>query len=157
MFKWVKKGSKNISENVVDAGKNLVGTESIASATNEIKKMAGSVLSPREAIKNARKETFKEAMVRQKISDVDLVHIYKNYTIIFYINIAFSVLLFLLLIYKLFFKQEVLMSVSLLVFLGFCLVNAFKYSFRTFQIKHQKLCSVQEWWDRPNEWFPPIK
>lgn len=157
MFKWLKKGSKNISENVVDAGKNLVGTESISTTANEIKNMASNVLSPKETLKNARKETFKEAMARQKVSDVDLLQIYKNYSLVFYINIVFSVLLFVFLIYKLFFKQEMLISISLLVFTCFCLVNAFKFSFRTFQIKHQKLCSVKEWWDRPSEWFPTLK
>lgn len=157
MFNWLKKGTKNISENVVDSGKSLLGTESIVEATNEIKGMAKKVLSPNETIKNAKKETFKEAVSRQKISDLELLQIYKNYVLIFYISIGFAALLFSFLIYKLFIKNEMLISISLLVFVVFCLVNAFKYSFRSFQIKHQKLCGVKEWWDRPHEWFPPFK
>lgn len=157
MFNWLKKGTKNVSESVVDGGKNLLGTESIVEATNEIKTMAQKVLSPKDTIKNAKKETFKEAIARQKISDLELLQIYKNYVMIFYISIGFAAILFSLLIYKLFIKNEMLISISLVVFFVFCLVNAFKYSFRSFQIKHQKLCAVKEWWDRPNEWFPSLK
>lgn len=157
MFNWLKKGTKNVSENVVDSGKNLLGTESIVEAGNEIKGMAKKILSPKDMIKNAKKETFKEAQSRQKVNEFELIQIYKNYVYIFYISIAFASVLFTFLIYKLFFKQEIITSLSLLVFFVFCLASAFKYSFRSFQIKHQKLCSVQEWWNRPNEWFPPLK
>lgn len=156
MFKWIKKGTKEVSEDIVDSGKNLLGTEAIAEASHEIKNMAKKVLSPKEMILNAKKETFKEAIFRQKVSELDLIQIYKNYTYVFYTSIFFAALLFAFLIYKLFFKHEVLISVSLLVFFLFCLANAFKFSFRSFQIKHKKLCGVEEWWDRPNEWFPPL-
>lgn len=156
MFNWLRKGSKNVSENIVDSGKTLLGTDAIVEANNEIKSMAQKVLSPQEKIKNAKKETFKEAIARQKVSDLELLQIYKNYTYIFYSSILFAGVLFTFLIYKLFIKQEIFISISLLVFVLFCLANAFKFSFRSFQIKHQKLCSVKEWWDRPNEWFPPL-
>lgn len=156
MFKWVKSGTKNVSENIVDGGKSLLGTESIAEASYEIKNMAKKVLSPKDMLKNAKKETFKDAIFRQGVSEVDLMQIYKNYTYVFYSSVLFAVILFAFLIYKLFFKHEILISVSLLVFFVFCLANAFKFSFRSFQIKHQKLCGVKEWWDRPNEWFPPL-
>ena len=62
MFNWLKKGTKNVSENVVDSGKNLLGTESIVEAGNEIKGMAKKILSPKDMIKNAKKETFKDSL-----------------------------------------------------------------------------------------------
>lgn len=157
MFKWIKKGGKNVSGNMVDGGKSLLGAESIIETSNEIKNMAKKVLSPKDTIKNARKETFKEALSRQNVSDLELIQIYKNYVYIFYISVVFSVMLFVLLLYKLFIQQQVFISFSILVFLVFCLASCFKYSFRSFQIKHQKLCSIMEWWNRPNDWFPPFK
>lgn len=157
MFKWIKKSTKSVSENIVDGGKNLLGTESIAETSYEIKSMAKQLLSPKDMIKNAKKETFKEALIRQGISELDLLQIYKNYTYILYTSLFFALSLFGFLIYKLFIKQEIFISISLLVFVIFCLANAFKFSFRTFQIKHQKLCNIKEWWDRPNEWLPPFK
>jgi hypothetical protein len=157
MFNWLKKGIKNTSEKIVDNGKKLFGSETIVETSIEIKNMAKKTLSPKEAIKNAKKETFIEAIKRQKITDLELLQIYKNYVTIFYISIGFAIFLFIFLIYKLFIKNEILDSISVLVFFIFCLVNAFKYSFRSFQIKHQKLCAVKEWWDRPNEWFPSLK
>ena len=150
MFGWLKKGSKS----VVDNGKQLIGTESLIETGKEVKSAAKIILSPKEKIKNARKETFKEAMLRQGINEIDLAQIYKNYSQIVYISIVMFIFLLGFVFYSLFFKQQIITSISGLVFCAFCLVNAFKYSFRSFQIKHQKLCSVKEWYDRPNEWIP---
>ena len=156
MFKWLKKSTKAVSTNVVDTGKDLLGSNTIAQAGNEIKIMAETILSPKETIKNAKTETFKEAMIRKNVSEVDLVLIYKNYTYIFYISITFAVLLLVPLFYKLFYRHEVFTSITLLIFFIFCMANAFKYSFRAFQIKHRKLCNVNEWWERAGEWFPSL-
>jgi len=150
MFGWVKKGSQS----VVDSGKQLLGTESLIESGKEVKEAAKNILSPAEKLKNARKETFKEAILRQGINEIDLAQIYKNYSQIVYISIFMFVLLLGFVFYSLFFKNQIMSAISGLVFCCFCLVNAFKYSFRSFQIKHQKLCSVKEWYDRPNEWIP---
>lgn len=150
MFGWLKKGSQS----VVESGKQLLGTESLVETGKEVKSAARAILSPAEKIKNAKKETFKEAMLRQGINEIDLTQIYKNYSQIFYISMFMFVLLLGFVFYSLFFKGQIMSAISGLVFCAFCLVNAFKYSFRSFQIKHQKLCSVKEWYDRPNEWIP---
>ena len=134
MFGWLKNGTKNISAGVSDSGKKLLGTEEIISTSKDIQSMAKNILSPKDAIKNARKETFKEAMNRQEVSDFELMQIYRNYTISCYISLVFSVIMFCFIIYNLFFKSDIFLSASLLVFLFFCLVNAFKFSFRSFQI-----------------------
>ena len=150
MFGWVKKGSQS----VVDSGKQLLRTESLIESGKEVKEAAKNILSPAEKLKNARKETFKEAILRQGINEIDLAQIYKNYSQIVYITIFMFLLLLWFVFYSLFFKKQIMSAISGLVFCCFCLVNAFKYSFRSFQIKHQKLCSVKEWYDRPNEWIP---
>jgi RsiW-degrading membrane proteinase PrsW (M82 family) len=150
MFGWVKKGSQS----VVESGKELIGTESLIESGREVKNAAKQILSPSEKIKNAKKETFKEAMLRQGISEIDLAQIYKNYCQIVYISIIMGLFLLGFVFYSLFVKHQIISAISGLVFLGFCLANSFKFSFRSFQIKHQKLCSVKEWYDRPNEWIP---
>jgi len=150
MFGWLKKKSKKI---VNDSG-DLIGVKSIINNSAEIKDMAKNVFSPKEQIKDAREETFKEAKERLQVTDSDLVLVYKNYVKILYISLALSVFLFFFVLYSLFVKHNIISGLSGLVFIAFCLANAFKFSFRSFQIKHQKLCSVKEWYDRPNEWLP---
>ena len=119
MFGWLKNGTKNISAGVSDSGKKLLGTEEIISTSKDIQSMAKNILSPKDAIKNARKETFKEAMNRQEVSDFELMQIYRNYTISCYISLVFSVIMFCFIIYNLFFKSNIFLSASLLVFLFF--------------------------------------
>ena len=74
MFGWLKKKSKKI---VNDSG-DLIGVKSIINNSAEIKDMAKNVFSPKEQIKNAREETFKEAKERLQVTDSDLVLVYKK-------------------------------------------------------------------------------
>lgn len=150
MFGWLKKKSKKI----VNDGGDLVGVKYIQETNSIVKDLAKNVFSPKEQIKNAREETFKEAKERLKVTDVDLILIYKNYVKIVYISLTLSVFLLFFVFYSLFINHNIISGISGLVFIAFCLANAFKFSFRSFQIKHQKLCSVKEWYDRPNEWLP---
>jgi hypothetical protein len=157
MFKWIREKISNTGKSTLDVSKKLTGFEDISKNTVEMKKMAQTVLLPTETIKNSRKETFKEAMQRQGVNDIDLVKVYHNYALIFYASIGFSLFCLLFTFYKLFIKSDVFSAFSMVVIMSFCLANAFKFSFRAFQIKHQKLCSVNEWWNRSDEWFPKIK
>lgn len=151
-FDWVRnKGKKG-----VDSGKSTINYKEISGTASEIKKMANIALNPNHAIKNAKKETFQNAKERLKVTDNDLKAIYKNYSIIFYVFLFAAMICFLGVLYYLFILKSMISFLSMFVIMLFCLINAFKFSFRAFQIKHQKLCSVKEWWDRASEWLPKI-
>ncbi|MGU4699161.1 hypothetical protein K6L09_21060 [Burkholderia cepacia] len=139
---WLKPKSDNFKE-VRDTGK-------------DIKHMWVKVLSPKEAIKNARQETFQEAMANLGLTEIDLIQNYRVHAYIFYISIFFTAICFLGATYYLFVKHNLFPAVAMLSIMSLCLANSFKFSFRAFQIKHRKLCSVREWWIRENEWFPKI-
>lgn len=152
MFEWVKRKGKNTA----NYGKKLVGTEEIKESFDQVKDMASVVLSPKKLIENAKTESFVDARKRLNVTDQTLLQNYKNFVYCFYISLFFSVLCFFYLIYNLFINQAIVSSLATLSILMLCAVNCFKFSFRAFQIKHQKLCSVKEWWNRANEWFPKL-
>lgn len=152
MFQWLKrKGSST-----ADFGKKIVGAEDIENSFKEIKNMASTVLSPKKQIENAKNETFTDARKRLNVTEIDLLKNYKNFVYCFYISFIFTVFCFFGLLYNLFVNQQFISSIAILAILLLCIANSFKFSFRSFQIKHQKLCSVNEWWSRANEWFPAI-
>jgi hypothetical protein len=151
LLDWTKKQGKS----GLDYTKKMVGTEDIKQNAKYIQKMAQS-LDPRNIGKNSKKETFLEAKSRLNISEIDIIKNYKNQVYSLYISCLFSVLCFIYILYNLFVLKSILGAFSCLAVLLICLANSFRFSFRAFQIKHQKLCSAKEWWDRSSEWFPKI-
>lgn len=151
-FGWLKKKTKDSAE----YGKKVVGTDDIKKSTDEIVSLANRLLNPKAQAQNAKKETFVEAKKRLNVNDIDLIKTYKNMVYSFYVSILFASLCFVGTIYQLFLMKQIMAGFSMIAILAICLANAFRFSFRAFQIKHQKLCSAQEWWNRPNEWFPKI-
>lgn len=139
---WLKPRSDNFKE--------------VRETAVDIKQMWVKVLSPKDAIKNARQETFREATTRLGLTEIDLIQNYSVCSYIFYIALFFTGICFIGAIYELFVKHNVFSAMAVLSIMSWCLANSFKYSFRAFQIKHRKLCSVKEWWVRENEWFPKI-
>jgi intracellular multiplication protein IcmV len=152
MFGWIKKKGNDTAT----FGKKVVGTEEIKKSFEQAADMAKVVLSPKQQIENAKTESFVDAKKRLNVTDKDLMRNYKNYAYCFYISLIFSLLCFFFLIYNLFINQAIMSSLATLAIFCLCGVNCFKFSFRAFQIKHQKLCSVNEWWQRSQEWFPNI-
>ncbi len=152
LFDWGKKKAGSVK----DTGKKVIGTDDIKNNAVFIKDMATKLLNPKEAIKNARKETFLEAQKRLNITDIDIIKNYKNNVYSFYISLAFGLVCVGLLVSNLvnFNFMGILTSSSIL---AVCLAHSFKFSFRAFQLKHQKLCSVKDWASRSSEWFPSIK
>lgn len=153
LMDWFKRKGTESKE----YGEKVFNTKELKENGQEIKKMAKIILSPKEQIKNAHQETFQQAKERLNVNDAQLVLNYRNYVYIFYISIGFTALCFFTALFYLFFQQAILSAIASISIMSFCLVNAFKFSFRAFQIKHQKLCSVKEWWDRSEEWFPPLQ
>jgi len=149
---WLRQKGKKSAENV----KSNFNYSEVKQTSGEIKDMATAVLSPKEQIKKSKKETFQEAKIRLGVSDLDLVQNYRNYAYICYASLFFACICFIFSLYYLFFTHALFNAVTIIAVMVFCLANSFKFSFRAFQIKHQKLCSVKEWWDRAGEWFPKL-
>lgn len=157
MFKWIKNKVGSSINNTKLTSEKLIGVDRIKESSNEIKNMSKHILTPNELIKNAKVESFSEAMKRLGVKDDNLILNYKNFTYICYSSLFFSLVSFSFIFYQLFIKQSLLSSIPGFAILIFCLANAFKFSFRAFQIKHQKLCTVKEWYERTEEWIPKLK
>lgn len=157
MLKWMQEKVSKSKDGLKDTTKKLSGYEQIEENAKEIKGMAQTVLTPSEHIKNAKKESFNKAMQRLSVNELQLIQNYRNFAYIVYISLTFSLICFLAVLYKLFIVRSIMDAIPVLAIMLFCLANSFKYSFRAFQIKHQRLCSVQEWWNRSGEWIPIIK
>lgn len=152
----IKSWFKKRKEKEVDGFKDNVNYEEVKGTASEIKKMATTILSPKETIKNARTETFQQAQMRLHVNDAQLIQNYKNYAYICYISLIFALFCFSFAVYYLFVIKSIISALAMISILLLCLSNAFKYSFRAFQIKHQKLCSVSDWWNRASEWLPKL-
>lgn len=151
LFNWTKKKGSDAK----DYAKKVVGTEDIKKNSAYIAEMA-KIINPANIGKDSKKETFVDAKKRLNVTDLDIIKNYKNMAYGFYVSIFFVIVCFIGTIYYLFVGQKILPALNMLVVLAISLANAFRFSFRSFQIKHQKLCSVKEWWNRAGEWFPKL-
>jgi hypothetical protein len=151
MFKWTKNKIKEAGE----FGSEVINLRQIKETSGDIAKMAKETLDPRNK-KTEKPETFEHAKTRLNLKLNDINQVYYNYSLSFYIALIVSLICFIYLIYALFIERKIMASLSALAILSFLLANCFQFSFRAFQIKHQKLCSVKDWWNRGNDWFPSI-
>lgn len=150
---WVK----NKSGKLKDEAKGTVNYGQIKSVGTDVVDMASSLLSPNKLIKGSKKETFDEARQRLGVSDLDLINTYRNYAISFFMSLFFVVLCFVLIVYFLYFEKSIMGGLSTTSIMLLNLANTFRFSFRAFQIKNQKLCSVSDWWSRSDQWVPKIE
>lgn len=149
---WARKRKDSAT---VSIKRNLFLGE-VKESFDDISAMAKSSLSPKEAISKAKTETFQEASERLGVSELQLRITYRNFAYVFYASCAFAFVCFAASLYYLFELHSILSGLTSASVMSFCLANAFKYSFRSFQIKNRKLCSVKDWWDRPDEWLPSL-
>jgi intracellular multiplication protein IcmV len=153
MFKWLRGKMKNGVTGTVDTSKKLVGYENSRAFAADTITIAKQLLNPQHSISRARTETFAEAQARLKVTDEDLVRNLRNFAWISLISLAFALFLAAIVVGSIvfgnFFQTFVGFSIMLL-----CLANAFKYSFRAFQIKHKNLCGVDLWLKSKCEWIP---
>jgi hypothetical protein len=151
LFDWTKKKG----ESVAQEGKKYIAADEIKKNASYISQMAKILFNPKETTKNAKQETFLDAQKRLNVSQTDLIKVYKNNVYSFYISIVFSFICLFLVFFNLL-NFSILGLISSFSILLLCLVQCFKFSFRAFQIRHQKLCPVSDWTKRPGEWFPTI-
>lgn len=151
MINWIK----NLGKKTSDYTAKVVSAEEIKGNASFIKEAGSTLLLPGRAIKNSRVETFDEAVRRQGLTEKDLIQVHFNYSASFYISAFFGAIC-LALFSNALVAGSIMYALSTLAIFLVCLANAFRFSFRTFQIRHKKLCSVSEWFSRRNEWFPPL-
>ncbi len=151
LFDWTKKKGEDLAKE----GKKYIAAEEIKKNASYISDMAKILFNPKESLKHAKKETFLDAQKRLNISQSDLIKVYKNNVYSFYISVFFSIVC-LFLVFLNILNFNILGLTSSFSILLICLVQCFKFSFRAFQIRHQKLCPVSDWTKRPGEWFPTI-
>ena len=144
---------KNTGKNTVS---KMVGFEAIKDGATYIKTTSKHLLNPKEAIKNARVETFEQAVSRLGVSDEDLKKNHNNFTTTFWVSFVFAMFC----LYNIFnygIGGHLLSALASFSIMLVCLANCFKYSFRAFQIRHRNLCSAKVFLNRFNEWFPTYK
>lgn len=151
MINWIK----SLGKRTTDYTAKVVNVEEIKSNASFLKEAGTTLLLPGKTIKNARVETFDEAVRRQGLNDGHLTQVHFNYSASFYVSAFFGAVCIALFANALV-AGSVMYSLSTLAIFLVCLANAFRFSFRTFQIRHKRLCSVSEWFARKNEWFPPL-
>lgn len=149
---WFKKKTKKN----IEIAQDIVGAQQIKESALNIKELGEKLLSPKYMIKNAHNETFEDAIQRLHLNQIDILKSYKNASYNFYINFFSSLISLSVILYTLFIKQNILWAIPMLAILFVFFANLFRYSFRAYQIKHQSLCSVQEWWNNAQDWFPKL-
>lgn len=148
---FFKRRGKSIKKGFQDN----INYEELKSTTGLIKDMAGQAFSPRQQIENAKIENFEAAIKARGLTDFDLISIHKNYTIICYVSLFFCAVCLIFLVYSMLTTFSLLTCLSLISIFAVCLANAFKFSFRAFQIKHRKLCSVKDFINK-KEFLPTL-
>lgn len=151
MLNWIK----SLGKRTTDYTAKVVNAEEIKSNASFLKEAGATLLLPGKTLRNARVETFDEAVRRQGLNDTHLTQVNFNYSASFYVSAFFGAICIALFANALV-AGSVMYSLSTLAIFLVCLANAFRFSFRTFQIRHKRLCSVSEWFARKNEWIPPL-
>lgn len=151
MINWIKSLGKRTS----DYTAKVVNAEEIKSNASFIKEAGSTLLLPGKTIKNARTESFEEAVRRQNLDEEDLMRVHFNYSASFYVSAFFGAVCFALMA-NAFVAGSIMYVLSSFAIFLVCLANAFRFSFRCFQIRHRKLCPVSEWFSRKQEWLPPL-
>lgn len=136
-----------------DKAKKFVAYETTKKFATDTKEIAVTVLSPKKAVAQARHEKFSDAMKRLNVTEADLKANYRNFAWLCWISLGFSLFLLVVAVAAIA-HSELFQGAACLSIAAFCLSNAFKFSFRAFQIKHQKLCAVKNWYHNKGEWLP---
>lgn len=157
MAGWFRNKIKNGVFNTKDTAKKVINYEEAKQNWNVIKDMYYKMLKP-GSINNAPvKKTFHETVLEQGLTQSDLNQIYFNYAISFYISAFFAILCLSSGAYSAFVNASFIGFLLGLSIFTVCLASMFRFSFNAFKIRHQKFCSVQDWWNNSNQWFPKLK
>lgn len=91
-------------------------------------------------------ETFEESLKRLQLTEEDLLHRKKEFTMLLYFYLVMTASLFVYSLHIASNKQVWGFLICFMLML-YCLSQAFHFHFWLFQLKHRKLgCTIQEWW-----------
>jgi intracellular multiplication protein IcmV len=119
-----------------------LGWDEIARNGSAIKNMASTLFEVKEP---TRLETFEESLVRQQLTETDVLNKLKKFKQLFIIFFIASICLFTYALYMLI-SQAYISSLACFGLTAFLLAQTFRYHFWWFQMKHRKLgCTFKEW------------
>ncbi|MEY3182753.1 MAG: intracellular multiplication protein IcmV [Pseudomonadota bacterium] len=138
------RGTGKVMGQIVDVRVDKwVGVETIKENTSALLAWVKTVFRVQEA---HREETFEAAMARLQLTDTMVEERRRQYSILVYIFLAFSFIIFAYGIYLAYQHSwgGVSLSMALTVY---SLSQAFRYDFWVYQFTQRRLgCSVKEWW-----------
>lgn len=147
-----KKAAKKGTGYVKEEANSLLNLKTAKFFGADIINSARKVLDPR-TVKKGKEESFSNAVQRLNIKESDLRAAYKNYLFKFYLGIS----LFLL---ALFFGLKISISSSYFALapmigaMAIAISQIFEGSFRCYQINRRELCSVTQWRQNFDNFFP---
>lgn len=125
-----------------------IGYDQIKSSTKNIFQVGQSLVTPEHA---DYQETFEQALQRLNITEEQLKQRLREFTVLLIVYILIAVAVFSYSIYIAIKYKNLMGFIMGFGVTIFALVNAFKYHFWIYQIKHRKLgCTLKEWFlDKP--------
>lgn len=138
------RGTGKVMGQIVDVRVDKwIGVDRIKENSSNLFKWAKSIFRVQEA---TRTETFEAAMARLHLTDAMIEQRRRQYSILVYVFLAFSAIVFAYGIYLAY--EHSWGGVSLAMALSvYSLSQAFRYDFWVYQFTKRKLgCSIKEWW-----------
>lgn len=105
---------------------------------------------------NARVETYEKAKIRLNVNESDIDTNHMIFCVVFNIMLVFLTGLIIAgLVYM--YQGHIIQSLECFSISSLCFSCAFTFSFRAYQIRIRKLCSVKEYMESPSNWIPPFR
>lgn len=138
------RGTGKVMGQIVDVRVDKwVGVDAIKENTNTLVKWIRSIFRIQEA---SREETFEAAMERLNLSNEMIEQRRRQYSILVYVFLALSSIIFAYGIYLAYEHSWSAASLSMALVI-YSLSQAFRYDFWVYQFTKKKLgCSIKEWW-----------
>jgi len=149
MFDRTRERSKKTFRYVKD---DVLNAKQVTGVYQDVKGMAKEHLNPFQK-KQARTETFANAMERKSLTFDDIEGSYKNYCFRFYLFLTFGSFALTILGWGIW-KLEWFVAGPAFAATMICLAQIFNASFRCFQIRHHEFLPVSTWFQRKEEWWP---
>lgn len=157
MAGWFRNKIKNGVFTTKDTVKKVLNYEEAKDNWKTIKDMSNKMLKPTSTEQKGVQKTFHETVFEQGLTQADLNQIYFNYAVSFYISALFAVICLISGMYSAFFNSSFIGFILGLSIFSVCLASMFRFSFNSFKVRHQKFCSIQDWWNNSSQWFPKLK
>lgn len=157
MAGWFRKKIKNSASSTKETFFKVINYDEAKENWGTIKDMYEKGLKVPKDNNTTTKKTFHETVIEQGLTQADLNQMYFNYAVSFYISMFFAIVCLISACYSAFISGSFMGFLVGLAIFFVCLSSMFRFSMDSFKIRHQKFCSLQDWWNNPNFWFPKLK